>query len=110
MKSVKDDVSYHFNLISIMQTEDIDGLIPPSFDKSLRKVIVRIILILSDEMTMKQRKKLVQIAKNHYKSKGEEEQNTTDVNKIVGWAIYNLRFKKIRAKKSTKITMKSDYY
>ena len=59
--SVKEDASYQFNLISIMQTEDIDGLLPHSFDKSIRKVIVRRELILSGEMKIKQSKKLVLI-------------------------------------------------
>ena len=90
--------SYHIKVFNMLQTTTIDGIIDGNIPMQQRTGIVSVILVLNNEMQKKQRKGLIRYAENlSIQKEGEGKKlNVRDVNKIMGWAIFHLRLKKIK--------------
>ena len=80
----------------MLQTNEIDDIVPPNTTQEERTGIVSVVLVLIDEFEKKQRLGLIKYANLRKSRQGEQEPHIWDVNKIVGWAIWSLRLNKIR--------------
>ena len=88
---------FHFRVLKkILQTTNLDGIIPADCNEGVRMAVISIIRVLSKEMLRREQNGLVKFADKLRKmNQGDIEIGAADVNSIVGWAIWHLRLKKI---------------
>eukprot|EP00536_Pseudo-nitzschia_multiseries_P010146 jgi/Psemu1/25142/gm1.25142_g len=91
-------ISFHMKLFKMLQHRNMNGVISGTTSDEERRGIASIVLILNEEMKKKRRKGLVKYAESKMaKEQGKKKHlDVRDVNKILGWAIFHLRLKKIR--------------
>ena len=89
----KAKVSYNIKLFNMCQDKTLLGIIKEDECTQVRKGVLCVLQILSQRMECKQREGLLNY---HNKLITSKSMGNQDVNKIFGWAIYNLRLKKIK--------------
>ena len=97
--SIKSKSSYHFNVLSMLQSGTMNGILPDNIVIDIRMVIVSIVLVLSERLEGKLRSSLINFAESRKRKEGDEDEDVSNVNKMVGWAIFDLRKKKYLSRK-----------